>query len=294
MNRLLTVLLLTGFAFAQGALTGKSSGNVQPSLGETPGIASSVGTAGDLLGSLPPTPAGKASFIGGSLRTLDPLRDRIIVQVFGGGSSAILFDARTRVYRDGQIASFKDLSAGQHIYVETVLDKADVFARSIHIATQDAAAEQSTGQLLNYDPKSQELVLRDALFPKPVKLHLDQSTTILNGDQTVDAAQLRSGALLSVRFTISAGHEPVARQVSILAQPGTAFVFPGRVTLLDLHTRVLVISDPRDNRSYELYCDPGVVPVPEDLREGSNVTVTASFDGTRYSATGIAVNRQSK
>ena len=288
MNRLLAMAVLSGVAYAQGTLA-VNSGNGQPSLGESPVTVSSVGTIGSSLGNLPPAPAGKASLIGGTVRALDPLRDRIVIQTFGGGSSAILFDARTHVYIDGRAASLQDLAQGQHVYAETVLDKADIFARSIHIAGGDAS-EQSTGQLLNYNSSRGEMVVRDAIFPAPVKLRVDRSTTILRADRTVDVAELRPGSLVTVHFTISSGHEPVARQISILAPPGATFVFPGRVTLLDLHTRLLVLSDPRDNKSYELYCDPALVPVPEDLREGSNVTVTASFDGTRYSATGITLN----
>jgi hypothetical protein len=215
------------------------------------------------------------------------LRDRVVIKTYGGGSSAVLFDERTRVYIDGRPGSLRDLGEGQHVYAETVLDKADVFARSIHIATQNSASEQSTGQVLGYNAQSGDMTIRDALFPRPVKLRVDRTTTVAVGDRTVDAAQLLPGALVTVHFTLSAGVEPLAHDISILAQPGTAFVFPGRVTLLDLHTRLLVISDPRDHKSYELYCDPAHVTVPDDLREGADVTVTASFDGSRYSATAI-------
>ena len=252
-------------------------------------MISSVLNPANSLGTLPPAPGGQASLIGGTLSNLDPLRDQIVVQAFGGGRNTLLFDERTHVYIDGRAASLHDLKEGQHIYAETVLDRADVFARSIHIATQDVA-EQTTGQIVAYDSNRNELVLRDALFSKAVRLHVNRSTTLMQGDRALNLSELRPGALVNVRFTISAGHEPLARQVSVLAQAGTAFVFPGRVTLLDLHTGILVLLDPRDNKSYELFCDPAVVPVPQDLREGSNVTVSANFDGTRYSATAITLD----
>ncbi len=224
------------------------------------------------------------------MRTLDPVRDRIVIQVFGGHSSAVLFDARTRVFVNGQAASLHDLTAGQQVYVETVLDKADVFARSIHISNRTPDAQQTTGQILSYDAGRGELVLRDGFFPKPVKMRISGATPVLQGDHAVNAAALQAGTLVTVKFAILAGQTPVAQQVSILAQPGTSFVFPGQVTFLDLHKRVLVLSDPRDNKSYEVYCDPAIVAIPEDLHEGANVTVATNFDGTHYTATSITLN----
>jgi hypothetical protein len=71
-------------------------------------------------------------------------------------------------------------------------------------------------------------------------------------------------------------------------------VFTGRVVFLDLHTGVLALVDPRDDKRYEVSFDPGHFPINRDVHEGSTVTVTASFDGVRYAASALTVNQTNK
>ncbi len=286
MNRLFALLVLTGVAYAQSAPALTSRADSPASISPNPAAVTRVSSA---VGELPPAPGGQASLVGGTIRHLDPVRDKLTIQVFGGGSSAMLFDERTRVYVNDKAGSLQDLTEGQRVYAETVLDKADIFARSIHISTQ-AASGQSSGQIVDFDSKHGLLVVRGGLLPQPMRLRVDSDTSVRNGDRAVNLAELRQGTLVSVGFLSADGREPIARQISILAQPGTAFVFPGRVAYLDLHTHLLVVVDPRNNRNYEVYCDPATVTVPAGLREGASVTVTANFDGTHYSATSIALN----
>jgi hypothetical protein len=104
------------------------------------------------------------------------------------------------------------------------------------------------------------------------------------------AANLVEGALVTVKFQPgSAGRREVS-QISILATPGTAFTFVGQVTALDVHAGLMVMVDPRDQKRYEISFDPDRIEIPAALREGSQVTVSAGFDGNRYVASTLAVN----
>ena len=288
MNHFLSLLLLCGLSYAQLASSSPPDPAIQPNSREVSPI--SPDDTASLLPDLPPLPNGKASLLGGTVRSLDRVRDRIVLHVFGGRDMMLLFDGRTRVYRDGLTASVGSLASGERVSVDTVLDGTNIFAKNIRIQTQSPDG-QSNGQVLNYDPRRQELSLRDALSPEPVKLRLAANTVILRGDRAASLSELRPGALVAVKFAPSSDGRDVAREVSILALPGTEFGFAGRVSTLDLRAGVLVLVDPRDNKSYEIRFDPAAVHVVGDLQEGTDVTVTASFDGTRYTAGTIAVNR---
>ena len=56
---------------------------------------------------------------------------------------------------------------------------------------------------------------------------------------------LRSGTLVNITFAAgSRADTPEIREVSIVASPGQAFIFSGRVQFLDLRRGMLVIVDP--------------------------------------------------
>jgi uncharacterized protein YheU (UPF0270 family) len=59
-----------------------------------------------------------------------------------------------------------------------------------------------------------------------------------------------------------------------------------------LHRALLVVVDPRDNKSYEVSLEKTPRSVTETLRQGSNVMVQASFDGKSYQAQDIKVLSQ--
>jgi hypothetical protein len=241
------------------------------------------------LPEVPPLPAGKATLLGGTIQSVDHVRDRLVLKVFGGSRTGVLFDERTRVFRDGKGASLDDLKNGERAYVDTTLDGTDIFARNIRIAAQ-APTGQSSGQIVGFRPGSGELVVRDTISPEPVKMHLTGNTVILQGDRTARPAELRPGTFVTLTFTPGSSDAPIVRQISILATPGAAFVFSGRIAHLDIHRGLLVLVDPRDNKSYEAYFDPAARRLTRDLRQGADVTVQASFDGKRYESRDIAVN----
>ena len=96
--------------------------------------------------------------------------------------------------------------------------------------------------------------------------------------------------MVDVEFQSTGKGQGVATRIAILAIPGLEYIFSGRVTFVDVRAGKMAIVDPRDQRSYDISFNPRS-SVLGDVREGSDVIVTAVFDGTRYSANAIKLNR---
>lgn len=238
---------------------------------------------------LPPLPPGRATVLGGTIASVDHLRDRMILQVFGGGRTVVAFDVRTHVYRDGKTASLDDLKNGERVYADTVLDGTQVFARNINVGTA-AVSGQTSGQIVSFDPATGELTLRNALSLIPWRMRLTAETVILRGDHPASPAELQPGGLVDVAFLPNQDGRVTVRQISILASPGMTFLFSGRLEHFDLRRGLLTVVDPRDQKSYQVSFDPNVRGLTRDVHEGMDVTVSASFDGQRYTAHSIALN----
>lgn len=240
---------------------------------------------------LPPLPKGDPTVIGGVIRSVDPVRDQIKLKVFGGKSMDILFDPRTRVYRDGKQVSLHDIRPDDHASVETVLDGTKIFAMSVHMLSQ-APQGECQGQVLRYDPSSGELTVSAAISQEPVELVVPSSARVFRKGQSKFVAAhsgapvLVSGDLVSVTFTSGGDGRGVANKVAILASPGSAFVFSGNIAVLDLHSGLLVLNDAADNSTYRLHFNPLIFPMTK-FHEGDHVRVTAKFDGNRYEASSI-------
>jgi len=241
------------------------------------------------LPALPPLPRGNSTVVGGIVKSVDPVRDQLTIGVYGGRPMKVLFDERTQVYRDGQPTSLADLRGGERISVETMLDGSTVFARSIRMLSHSVEGE-CHGQIVSFDRNKGEMLVRDIISPQPIKVRVDSATIITReGQQASASADLKVGALVSIKFQPGASGV-VARQISLLANVGSPFVFTGEVTFLDLHSGLLVVVDPRDNKQYEIAFDPAVLPVSRELHEGAEVEVKAAFDGARYTANAISIN----
>jgi hypothetical protein len=117
---------------------------------------------------------------------------------------------------------------------------------------------------------------------------VNSGTEILRNDQRVSPSELRPGALVSIQLRPDGEGHGIARQISILAMPGGSFTFAGRVIFLDLHDGLLVLLDPRDKKRYEVHFNPAL-QLSDQVRVGSDVSVSTDFDGTRYFARSIAV-----
>ncbi len=294
MNRLLLLGALAGTAWAQMGSSAFSAERRVSSAPEVPPntppvVVVSTANGTNSLPDLLPQPKGKATLIGGTVFKIDRVRDQLTLNLFGGGRTRILFDARTHIYRDGAVASLGDLQDGSRVYVDTVLAGTDIFAKNIRVRTQDATG-QSSGQVVSYDPRTGALVLNDAISPQQLRLHVSQSTAVSREGQTASTNDLLAGSLISVTFQPNPGGQTTARTISILAAPGNAFTFVGRVVQLDLHLGLAVVVDPRDQKHYEISFDPRVTAVPDNLREGVTVEAVTRFDGGRYLASTIKVD----
>lgn len=257
-----------------------------------PAPAPDAAAAISLPESRPAPLKGKPTIIGGTVTKLDLVRDELTVRVFGSKQTMkILFDPRTHIFRDGSPVALHDLRNEDHVSVETRLDGTDVFAQSIHIFGHSTMGETS-GQVLSYDSGRGEVIIRDALASQAVKLKVS-SDTVVSGTEKGPAyslADLKEGALVTAKFSSGDHGRDVARELIIQAIPGATFTFSGSVAYLDVHSGVLVVTDPRDKKTYEISFDQRRTPVGEQVHEGSDVTVAALFDGAHYRATAITAN----
>lgn len=284
----IAILIFSAVAFAQ-SLVPQGASAAKELISETPnpaGFAAPVNLAPDL----PPVPRGKTTVIGGAIRNVDHLRDELTLNIYGGHPMRVFFDERTKIYVNGQPAALSDLHPGERVSVETQLDGEDIFARSIHSLTQSLDG-QCHGQVLAFDRAKGELLIRDGLAPQPIRVEVPAHINIAGeGQQAASPTALAPGALVAVTFRSDGNGHAIANQISVLASPGSAFVFTGVVTYLDVHDGVLALLDPLNQKRYEISFDPQS-PVRSGLREGLNVTVNASFDGSRYSARTITFNK---
>ncbi len=240
-----------------------------------------------LLPDLPSLPPAKATLVGGRVEKLDRVQDRLTLQVFGGGKMKVVFDPRTRIYRDGVPASAADLRPGDRVYVDTILDGSTVFARSIRLKST-APTGESQGVIVSYGRGV--LTMRDQLSPHSVTVRLSPSTRIVKGDKISSANELVPGTLVAVKFGAQQDGHDLAREVAVLAAPGSSFTFAGEVINLDLRTGLLVLHSSTDRKTYEIYLDQAAGTVDDNLRQGAQVSVIARFDGDRYVARNVTVS----
>lgn len=247
------------------------------------------------LPALPTLPRGKSTVVGGAIQSVDPVRDRLTLRVYGTKPMKILFDERTEVYRDGSRIPLHDLAAADHASVQTILDGTDVFAISIHILTRSPEGEYE-GRIVSYERATGELVIDGGSAGQPFKLLVTSATAITRQGQPGFTAQhsgvsdLERGTLVSVKFESDKQSRGVASEVAILATPGSEFVFTGDIYSLDMQAASLVLVDARDDRTYKIFFDPARISASRDLHVGEHLRVTVGYDGTRYTASEIAAN----
>jgi hypothetical protein len=232
---------------------------------------------------LPPLPSGKATLIGGVAEKVDHVRDLLVLDIFGGGKLKVLFDERTRVFDGTKTVPVDELKNGERVYVDTVLDGTNIFARNIRMSGGVPSAG-TEGQIVSFNASTGDFVFRDTLAAEPVKMKLAPGARILHDGQTVSRSELRDGTLVKVVFQPSKEGRATVEQVSILAVPGTAFAFVGRLEYLDLHRGFMTLVDPRDNASYDVYLGSIVPAATHNLKEGMMISIEAAFDGRRYEA----------
>ena len=289
MGRLFTGILLGGLTFGFVA-----PASPQSQFSGQPSSLKSTTALGDIPG-LPAPPRGKSTILGGEIRNVDPVRDELTLKIYGQHPVKILFDERTQAFIDGKKISLRQLGHADHASVQTLLDGTNVFALSIHILSQSPQGEYQ-GRVLNYDSGSNELTLNSAMFHEPLTVFVPAGTPVVRVGQTaftaahLGTADLVKGALVSVTFRTSKDGHGIADLVSVLATPGSTFVFTGNISTLDMHAGRLSIVDPVDEKTYQVSFDAASFPSTQNLHPGDHVMVTADFDGDHYIANAITPN----
>jgi hypothetical protein len=299
MSRLLPIALVTSLLFSVAAHSqvgsARSVVSSQPAISVTEDAAPAKNSAEEgldpasLVPGMPSLPAAKSTLVGGIIDRLDRVQDRLTVRVFGGGKMNILFDPRTHIYRDGEPASASDLRKGDRVYIDTMLDGANVFARNIRLKKSTTDAE-SQGVVLSYHPDRGELTMRDVLSPDAFKVRFSSSTRILQGGRAVSPIEITPGTLVAVKLGAQQDGHDWAREISLLAAPGASFTFAGQVTSLDLRMGLLVLTSTTDRKSYEIYFDPSVLAIDDNLHPGTDVTILTRFEGNKYLARSLTIN----
>lgn len=239
----------------------------------------------DPLLDLPPLPHNQVTLIGGTVVRLDEIMNRMVVQPFGGKQKLnVAFDTRTHFYQNGKAISEREIKQGQRIYMDTMLNGSRVFAKTIWIQTAvDSGVGQ--GQIVDFDEAREILTVRDEISSQPVKMKLSSATVIKKGEQPGSRSDLVQGALVALAF----GAQRDLRQVTVLATPGTSFTFAGRVTYVDMSRKMIAIDNRSDRKKYDVYVSAIPMNVMRQVREGTDVNVSAVFDGNQYDARSVSL-----
>jgi len=241
----------------------------------------------DPLLDVPPPLKGKATLIGGTVAKIDRVRNIVTVRPYGGGAMKVYFDERSHIYRDGAETTPIGIRKGDRVYLDTMLDGPRVIAKNIRVDTQAQAAE-AHGQLLAYSPGDGRVELRDELSSHPLSFLVTRETRIKRGEEPGSYADLLPGALVDVKFAPGGADQGVAREITVVAKPGSTFIFAGKITHLDLRSGLLAIDNHTDDKTYEIQFDPRNTST-NNLGVGAEVTVDALFDGSRYMARSVTV-----
>jgi len=241
-----------------------------------------------------PIPATTTTLVGGTITGVDRMRNRLTLHVFGGGSWSVNFDERTHIFRSGAEATQLALKKGERVYVDTQLDnnRHDIFARNIRVGVAMPPAD-ADGQIVAVDPRHSELTLRDTLNSIPVRFTVDPETRITNGQTPAAFKDVHPGTLVHVRFAANRPNRGLAREIDILAVPGSVFTFAGKLTYLDLRRGILAIKNSSDDKNYEIRFSPARVD-RNSLSVGMEVKVVATFEGSQYSAQSVAATSGSE
>jgi hypothetical protein len=239
-----------------------------------------------------PVPRTTTTMVGGTITGVDRMRNKMTVHVFGGGHWTVNFDERTHIFHNGRETTQLAIKKGERVYVDTQLDnnKHDIFARNIRVGVAELPAD-ADGQIIAIDAKHNELTLRDTLNSVPVRFAVDQETRISNGQTPAAFKDVKPGTLVHVRFAASSPNRGLAREVSIIAVPGSTFTFAGKVTFLDLHRGLLAVQNSTDDKNYEIHFAPSAVTNRNELGVGRDVLVRATFEGARYMAQSVNPTR---
>jgi hypothetical protein len=207
----------------------------------------------------------------------------------------ILFDERTRVFLNGSKIGLRELGPEEHASVETTLDGDKVFAVSIHILSQ-LAEGQYDGRVMSYNPSTGVLTIDASASRDPFRVLVSSNTQFARSGQrqftsiASGPSDLAPGSLVSIKFHSRGPGQAVASTVTVLAVPGSLFSFSGNVSSVDLHSGLLVLVDPNDQRSYQILFNSALSSECRNLHPGDHILVTATYNGTGFMASTITSN----
>lgn len=251
-------------------------------------IPETAGAADPDLDGGGPLPDKPMSLIGGKVKKIDAVRNRVLIQPFGGGREiSVLFDERSRIYRNGAAATVLGIHRGERIYVDTMNLNHRVFARTVRVETATGPME-AHGQVVSFNPENNVIQMRENLTAQLISFSVANRTALHKRNGVASTADLVPGALIDAVFA-PGGKGGIADDLTILAVPGTAYVFVGRITNVDLRRGVLDIENENDQKNYELSYDAARNPDHDRLRIGAKVAAHANFNGTTYSVDSIAI-----
>ena len=241
----------------------------------------------------PPFPSGGTTLVGGIIRDVDRIRNRMVVNVFGGGRWKVSFDERTHIFRNGAETTQLALKKGERVYVDTMLDPSnhDILARNIRVGVAAPPADAS-GQITSVDTAHGEVSLRDNINSVPVHFGVDKETQITNGNTPISLSAVKPGALVHVKFSAQGGYRGIAREITVIAMPGAAFTFVGKVAYLDVHRGLLAVQN-IDGKTYDIRFSPHDTTETRNLSVGTPVKIVAVFEGSQYTAQSVQVRESS-
>jgi hypothetical protein len=285
MKRLLWSILLvsglvSGWAPAQVATPAPPADNTQPRTASP-----------DSPRPIPRKAEEKVGLVRGVLKHLDPIHDQMVVRAFGGRDVKIAFDPRTQLMPgNATTASSKNtdwsaIPTGSVVSVDTVVESGKLFAVTVRTGGPSTAAEMN-GQVLRYDVTKSRLILRDPLSPESVSFRVTADTTVVNRGQASSPQALSEGTLVHLWFT---PERNTVTKVEVLAERGNSFTFQGRIVAVDLRSRVVALSNDTDQAVHELSIASLDNSTLNLLREGTDVSIQAEFDGQRYVARTVSI-----
>ena len=234
----------------------------------------------------PPLPKGTVSLMGGTVATVDPIRDRIVLRAFGGRDVTIDFDTRTQVLRGTTAVSTREIRPGTRMYADTIMIAGRIFAKTVRLEGNGTAGE-TQGQILEYNWAKQLLRVRDSISQEPVLVRLTSRSQLMLGNKTASTASLLEGTVVAIRFHASPEGPSEAERIDILAQPGSSYTFTGTIAVVDLHDEHMSLVEPEHQNTFEVALGSLPRQSRANLKTGMNVTVRARFDGHKYRAESV-------
>ncbi len=220
------------------------------------------------------------------------MRNRLSVQVYGGGHWTVNFDERTHIFHNGAETTQLALKKGERVYIDTQLDnnQHDIFARNIRVGVATLPAD-ADGQIVDVDSRHSELTLRDTINSVAVRFAVDQETRITSGQTPAEFKDVIPGALVHVRFAAESPNRGLAREIRYPGCARLQLYFCRQSHVSRLHRGVLAVQNLTDDKNYDIRFALNRNPEIKRLGVGMEVWIVATFEGSAYIAQTIKITK---